>query len=439
MARHVKSLRGSPLDEIGAIWVGMLDLDREEGMIETVGSLQPRHSEARILIRIHGAPIGYVQVSTTPRDTLADRARTVALESLADAIASHDRWDNRAKQADEWRSEAPWASCPHAFPAPDGTGITVAVCTRDRTSELVTHCIPALQRSTYEPFEILIVDNSSSGDATKSAVAAITRQDSRVRYIREPVGGLSMARNRALASAKFDLVAFTDDDAIPDVGWVAAVAAAFMLDPRAACVTGPLIPAALDTEYQRYFQARYSWGEEFEPRRYNLDTHRHSSRLYPFSAGIFGAGANFAVNRRVAIEVDGFDPLLGAGSLGRGGEDLDMFLRLILAGCIIDFVPSAIVFHRHRIDMQALMEQTYSYGHGLGAYLSKHMGNDEFRAALRSCAFQQSKAALGRIREASQLSHLRGAGGKLALAEVRGLLAGAVRYHRAVRGRRPRP
>lgn len=420
-------------DDARAIWVGMLDLDGDAKVAEVAGLLGPTYTEARILIRVHGAPLGHVQIGTAPADTLAERARATAEKSLAKTLAVHNYWDSHPEQANGRRAEVPWASCPRSFPESNGTGVTVAVCTRDRTADLVNYCLPALQNIRYQPLEILVVDNAPSSDATVRAVTELSNADPRIKYVCEPVQGLSVARNRALACAKFDVVAFTDDDATPEAGWVTAIVAGFTLDAAAVCVTGLLIPAVLDTGYQRYFEARYSWGEAFEPRRYDLQAHRHPSHLYPFQAGIFGAGANFAVRRQAVLDVGGFDPMLGAGGLGRGGEDLDMFLRLILAGGRIDYVPSAIVFHRHRPDMQSLREQLYCYGHGLGAYLAKHMGNRDLRTALRSHALHQSKLTLGRIREASKVSQVHGKARSLVLAEMRGLMTGAVRYRRAMR------
>ena len=173
------------------------------------------------------------------------------------------------------------------------------------------------------------MDNAPHGDATRDAVTALAHDDPRIRYTCEPHAGLSRARNHGMARARYDIVAFTDDDTMVDSGWPSAIAAGFAADTDAVCVTGLVATSALDTGAERYFDSRYSWGEAFEPRRYDLAIHRHPSRLYPFRAAIFGTGANFAVRRSALDRLGGFDPLLGAGSPGRGGEDLDMFLRVI--------------------------------------------------------------------------------------------------------------
>jgi GT2 family glycosyltransferase len=309
----------------------------------------------------------------------------------------------------------------------------VVVCTRNRTEQLRS-CLTALQQVTYEPVEFLVVDNAPIGTETWDLVMEFARSDSRFQYTTEPLPGLSRARNHGLGCAKFDLVAFTDDDITVDSGWPAALAAGFASDPDAVCVTGVVVPSALNTGAERYFDSRYAWGEAFEAQRYDLDEHRPPSRLYPFTAGIFGTGANFAVKRQAVAQLGGFDNLLGAGGPGRGGEDLDIFLRLVLAGGRICYVPSALVWHQHRSETGALASQIYSYGYGLGAYLAKHLLNRNFSVPFLMRGFTRKAIDTGhRMQSAAKSSQLNGRARQLALRESAGVAAGALRYYRATR------
>ena len=99
--------------------------------------------------------------------------------------------------------------------------------------------------------------------------------------------------------------------------------------------------------------------------------HRRDSTLYPYSAGIYGTGANFAFQRDVLSKVGDFDEALGAGTATRGGEDLDMFVRVLLDGHAIVYQPTAVVWHHHRSDDDALLSQMFGYGTGLSAYVTK--------------------------------------------------------------------
>jgi GT2 family glycosyltransferase len=128
--------------------------------------------------------------------------------------------------------------------------------------------------------------------------------------------------------------------------------------------------ALLENSAQLYFHLREAWGAECERRIFDIDQHRDSSPLYPYSPGIFGAGANFAVSRSAMKEIGEFNEALGAGTLSGGGEDLEMFMRIILDGKRIVYEPSAIVRHYHRTDLAELTRQMRSYGTGNTAALT---------------------------------------------------------------------
>jgi GT2 family glycosyltransferase len=393
-----------------------------------------------VLVRLHGTPVGFVSLAAAPTQTLAARTREAAAATLADAVLAHLTSDDVARstvgvsrrQGDERAEDTPWAArvaCPHRFPD-RAEGLSVIICSRNRPGNL-RECLDALRKVSYEPVEILVVDNAPSGGATKDLVAAAAAEDPRVRYTCEPRPGLSVARNHGLAVASYELAAFTDDDAIVDPGWPTALAAGFASDPDTVCVTGFVAAGALDSGSERYFDARYTWSEIAAPRQYDLGANRPPLRLYPYRAGVFGTGANFAVRRDAVWRVGGFDPLLGTGGVGKGGEDIDMFLRLILAGGRIGYLPSAFVWHRHRSDRIALGEQIYSYGHGLGAYLAKHLSSPELRLALLRQGIPAAVTMLGRMLRASRVGQFGVGGGRLALTEARGVAAGMLAYRRA--------
>ncbi len=411
----------------GSVWVGMLDLADDRPIIDVSGAPRPDQILARILIRIHSAPLGYVEVPLWPTESLQERSSQAAGRTLPEAIRQHHDSDRAVGGAG---SSAGWASrvsCPRNFPDQDRSGMSVIVCTRDRPAEL-RDCLSALQNVTYQPLEILIVDNAPSDEATRKVVADVARDDPRIRYTQEPQPGLSRARNHGLAIATFDLIAFTDDDIVVEPGWPAAIAAGFAADPETACVTGPVASRSLDTPSERYFDSRYPWGDAFSARRYDLGDYRDGSPLYPFKAGIFGTGANFAIRRDVMEKLGGFDVLLGAGGPGRGGEDLDTFARIILSGYRICYVPSTLVWHRHRATDAALSKQVYDYGHGLGAYLAKRILTREMPVNVLVRSAGQSIVIGALMRRAARTSRAPTRGWRLAASEAQGVVAGALTY-----------
>jgi len=93
--------------------------------------------------------------------------------------------------------------------------------------------------------------------------------------------------------------------------------------------------------------------------------------LFPYSAGQFGSGANMAFDATALQRIGGFDPLLGAGTAARGGDDLAAFTMVIKAGYQLVYQPGAIVWHHHRREETGIHRQAYGYGMGLGAFLTK--------------------------------------------------------------------
>ncbi|MFP4226925.1 MAG: glycosyltransferase family 2 protein, partial [Desulfobacterales bacterium] len=91
----------------------------------------------------------------------------------------------------------------------------------DTQTPLVSVIIPTLNRAwavgkaidsvlfqDYPNFELILVDDGSR-DQTRSLLSAY---QSRIIYIHQPNQGVSAARNRGIAAASGDLIAFLDSD-----------------------------------------------------------------------------------------------------------------------------------------------------------------------------------------------------------------------------------
>jgi GT2 family glycosyltransferase len=321
---------------------------------------------ARLLVRMQHLPVGYVCLSPDALD--AASVRQAVWQQLSSAInAVRARYGLAALAA--LPGEGVAAENDLAGESADRPYISVVVCTRDRPEGALVS-LRGLTAMCYEPFEIVLVDNAPGSEATRDAVLAEFGDDPRVRYVREPRPGLSCARNRGVAEAKGEIIAFTDDDVRVDQWWLDGIVRGFGRSDDVACVTGLIPTAQLDNEIQLYLDRRETWGSILEARIFDLTEHRDDSPLYPYSAGIFGAGANFAMTRAAFKELGDFDEALGTGGPSRGGEDLEMFMRTILAGHRIVYEPSAIIWHAPWANLTDLSRQMYGYGVGCTAALT---------------------------------------------------------------------
>ena len=106
--------------------------------------------------------------------------------------------------------------------------VSVVIATRNR-SALLVQTLDALARQTWprERLEILIADNGSTDD-TRAVVERVAGAAGApaIHYLMVATPGKSHAINAALRQARGDLIAFTDDDVLPESNWIERLAAA---------------------------------------------------------------------------------------------------------------------------------------------------------------------------------------------------------------------
>lgn len=389
---------------------------------------------ARILVRLHGHPLGYLTAPAAGgRPDPAEVAR-VARRDLAAAVAEHLVLDGPPGDG-PGGGEVP---LPSASDRVDRISsdvlVSVVVCTRERPADLA-RCLAALGRLTHPHLEIVVVDNAPVGDATRALVAEFARVDDRVRHVVEDRPGLSYARNRGLGVATGAVVAYTDDDVEVDPDWVQGLLRGFRRGADVACVTGMICTAEVTNPTEAYFDARVaSWSTRMRAEVFD-SAPRPDDPLHPFTVSRFGAGANVAFDRAFLVDSGGFDEALGAGSRTRGGEDIDKFVDTLLRGRGLAYEPSAVVWHRHRAEPEDLRRQMFGYGSGLTAFVAAQLGRaDRRREVLRRLRPGLSRIVRTRSETARVLTSERSRPPRGAvLAEVLGQLAGPVLYLRARR------
>jgi GT2 family glycosyltransferase len=270
--------------------------------------------------------------------------------------------------------ELPAVAAPIELPS---VSVVVTTCGKD---ESVSQAVASVLACDPGPFEVIVVENRPRNSTVAATIEQRFGSDARVRCIMESRVGLSHARNAGLAVATGEAVAFTDDDVIVDRNWVGGLARGFAGERGVGCVTGLILPADLETASQVQVEQFAGFGKGWQRRVFHIS--KPTSVLFPFAAGEFGSGACTALRRDVAVALGGFAAELGAGTRARGGEDLDIYVRVLLAGHSIVYDPAAILWHRHPDHPQHLRREIFSYGVGLSAMMTKQLMDGHTREIL---------------------------------------------------------
>lgn len=390
------------------MWCCEIELSDDTGPRAIVAPV-PGQLLARTLVRLHGEPLGYLIQPLQNEQLDVEALLRAAWGQFADDISAHLAEEGLApidRLTSSSRPDPATKACPNRVDSDQL--VSVVVCTRNR-SEILVSCLDHLARLTYPNFEVIVVDNAPTDDSTRNVLHSF--DDSRFHYVCEPRPGLSFARNRGLTEARGRYTAFTDDDVAVDRNWVGSLVRGFGRRGDIGCVTGLVATAGISNSAEAYFDARASsWSTRLRSEIFDLANDRRSaSSLYPWSPGIFGTGANFAIDRNLLHSLGGFDEALGAGTRTRGGEDLDIFVRVLLSGRAVAYEPSAIVWHHHRGDRRALLKQMFGYGTGLSAFVTKFIIEPTTRweilrriptgvARISRIGSQTSRALKGRVR-----------------------------------------
>ena len=228
----------------------------------------------------------------------------------------------------------------------------MVVATRNRPQRLRA-CLAAITTTLRDGDELIVVDSAST---TGETVAMAEAAGARVLRLEAP--GASRARNAGWKAARHRRIAFTDDDCLPQRGWLDALAG----HPRADFVTGRVeAPAPVDRPV--------AVKTDTEPAALDAST---ANRWAP--ATTCSCAANYSRTS------GGFDERLGPGTWPESAEDLALFDRLLHAGGRGQYEPAALVLHEQWRARRELVRLDWGYGKGQGARLALLQGLDRRRA-----------------------------------------------------------
>jgi glycosyltransferase involved in cell wall biosynthesis len=227
----------------------------------------------------------------------------------------------------------------------------VVIATRDRP-DLLAKCLASV-RAAMSPADELIVVDSASADPRGVEQVSLAAGG---RALRLPVPGSARARNLGASEARGSFLAFTDDDAVVDPGWLDALARRFS-DQAVAAVTGPVFEMGPELgKLLLHFPALDPSRDETSFDRRGDDWFRRAH------LGAIGSGANLAVRRDVFASVGPFRTGLGAGAPIAGDENY-FLLSLLEEGHRVVNEPAARVHHPRQSDarLRQILEARTAY------------------------------------------------------------------------------
>jgi GT2 family glycosyltransferase len=409
------------------------------GAIPAVSGLHPesgeRYRRGLALVRLHTQPLGVVEVQIGDSGLSADGYAAQIWDALRMEISAHLAQDGLPPVAGLTAAGLPVQGMPRCVEPrealrADAPLISVVVATRNRTQSLAA-TLRSLLAQDYPSFEIVVVDNAPDTDETAEYIERLAAEAPQVRYVREDMPGLAVAHNRGMHEVRGTYVAFTDDDVIVDRHWLAEIARGFRAMENVACVTGLIFPGELETPAQLLAEQYGGFAKGFATQIFDLGEYRLKSPLYPYAIGAVGSGANMAFRTSALREMGGFDPALGAGSRGVGGDDLAAFYQVITRGWRLVYQPAAIVHHWDPREFAALRRRAYGYGVGLTAYLTKCLVDRPWLAL--DIAIRVPYGLLYLLRPGSQKNKKKRADypKELNWIERKGMLAGPLAYLRS--------
>ena len=217
---------------------------------------------------------------------------------------------------------------------------TVALCTHNHLDRLRrTLADLAAISSPQAPWELLIVDNGCTDGTTEYLASRQWPQPAAaVRVVREDRLGLSHARNRAIAEAAGDYIVFVDDDETPDADWLCAYERCIVRESPDA------IGGAIDVQF--IDGDRPAWLQDELLGFIGKLSHGNDARvLTDHSTPIFGG--NFGFRKAVFEHIGLFDTELGRrGTANIGGEDTEIYRRLLATNCKVFWIPDSVIYHR---------------------------------------------------------------------------------------------
>jgi GT2 family glycosyltransferase len=207
--------------------------------------------------------------------------------------------------------------------------VSVIIVSRARPDAL-QRCLSAVAQLQYPAFEVVVVA-CPAGIAVAGAMEALPE----VKCIPFEEANISAARNAGLVHAAGEVVAFIDDDAVPEPQWLR-----FLVAPAVRGTVGAMggyVRGRNGISFQYKGRTLDAFGL---PHEVEIDPIQATVLIPPKGRAIKTEGTNMAFRRDVLVGIGGFDPAFRFFL-----DETDVNMRLARAGVATALVPLAQVHH----------------------------------------------------------------------------------------------
>lgn len=243
--------------------------------------------------------------------------------------------------------------------------------------DALRRCLLGLAQQKTAGCEVVVV-----ADAQGQAAVRTLPVTGALKVLPQSVPNISAARNAGIAAAAGDIIAFIDDDAVPEPTWSEAVLAAFGTREITA-ITGPVLGRnGISLQWGPMAVNEVAQDLKIQPNTpIRVGFHRKLQ------------GTNMALRRSAFEQIGGFDEALHFYL-----DDTDMALRIGQAGLRSKWAPGAVVHHGFAASSRRTKARIpltlFDIGASLAVFLRKHADPQAHKGALLALEAAQSTRLL---------------------------------------------
>lgn len=209
---------------------------------------------------------------------------------------------------------------------PSPLSVSIVIATVNRAASL-DRTLYSLRQLRYPLFEAIVVNGPSNDHSAEIAA----KHADFIRYYQCTKMNLSASRNIGIAVARGDIVAFIDDDAIPEPDWLNKLLPAYD-DPTVAQVGGFVLDnRGIDYQCKYILVDRLGQGVAFNEKPHQITRNNFLGLT----------GTNFTVRRSLLLDMRGFDE-----EFIYFLDETDVTIRLVDQGWSSVIVPDAEIHHK---------------------------------------------------------------------------------------------